>query len=526
MTNKCCVKQWLPHFAFPNPLCRLQAAEAAAASPQWRGRRDVYSHPLIRTLVCALLLLPPQTYKAMVVGAAAAGRPSVHNSRAGAGWMLMAAAYLGLPELVACLLSAGVDPDATASFARDGGRTALHEAAACDGLAGGRGAAECCELLLCAGASPAALDHAGSTPLLLACKAASASFFVVHDPNSSKAKVISMLLAFGSPPLHHLAAGVLFIAVITATPGAVGIARRRLEALRTPAALDAGVALLQARMSTAAMAAAGGCADCPLTRLRMLRSGAVPWQDAWRASADDVLPLADGDASLLPEEERRSRRRYRAPFDRLAWAQALLSCAERAEAAAAHHTIGLLAQLSGATQQQQRQQQRQHQGALAPPAAAAAVLPREREKLLYAAARCVAKWWDIKQLATSEAPRGVRAAEECGWRSRLRRRRKPSRSSSRCCGILATKKTRRRRRWTEQRPAAPRCSGGCGVLWLSRVCCGAQHASASMMLSQMLLRWRGARAGAGAARQAAAPCRPPRGGGHWHSVCADRLGSS
>lgn len=116
--------------------------------------------------------------------------------------------------------------------------------------------------------------------------------------------------------------------------------------------------------------------DQPFARLRALRSGAVPWEDAWKHA---------------PPEQRRSR--FSGAADRLAGAQALVACcARKAEAAAAERTIGVLTQLA--------------QGGGALTAAAS-----KGEKLLYAAAMCVAKWWEIKLALGVEAQGELQAAE-------------------------------------------------------------------------------------------------------------------
>lgn len=246
---------------------------------------------------------------------------------------LMQAAAGGRAENVAALLRAGAAVGAVNAV----GATALHAAASSDQELRADAAA-CCEALLLAGASPDAEDDEGDTPL-------------AHAIEHGEGAAAPVLLAFGSAVPEDAPAAVLREAL----PAAAALARRYLDALRAPATLSDAAALVEARLE-AATADAGG--ESPFARLRALRSGALPWEHAWEHAP--------------PQRQRRSR--LTGAVDRVARAQALRACAEQAEAAAAERTIGVLRQRGGA-----------------PPGSA------ERRRLTYAAAMCVAQWWDVKQ---------------------------------------------------------------------------------------------------------------------------------
>lgn len=155
----------------------------------------------------------------------------------------------------------------------------------------------------------------------------------------------------------------------TAFPGAIAEAQRQLDALTEAARgeLPAAAALLEERLAEAT-------GRCALARLRLLRAGVLPWEEAWRRHA--------------PPSQQRFR--FSGAVDRRARAQALVACAEKAGADAAERTMPLLRQLSSAPRGSRR----------------------EREKLLYAAGCWVARWWDVEHVAATEARAELRAADD------------------------------------------------------------------------------------------------------------------
>lgn len=268
-------------------------------------------------------------------------------------------------EVMSHLLRAGADPDITESME---GFTPLHVLA----QAGGAGAADMCEALLRAGATPDVDSDFEGTPLVLAA-------------TSGHLDIAALLLAYDcelpyveedeeEEPSTAAIRGVM--------PEAAAAAQRQLDALLAPEALPEAAARLQARLA-AATAGGGGC---PLARLRALRSAVVSWEQAWR---HDAPP---------PPGQPQRHLRFRSAVDRLAWAQALRACAEAAESTAAQHTVSVLRQLRAAA-------------AGAGGGRGAASRRREQEKLSYAAAVCVGKWWELKQAAGPESQRELRAAE-------------------------------------------------------------------------------------------------------------------
>lgn len=230
------------------------------------------------------------------------------------------------------------------------GRTAAHVVSA---YMKEGGAEACLEMLLCAGASPAAVNADGATPL------------DVSISEGHGALAAPLLLAYGSPP--PAGEGGL-AAVARALPAAIAVAWRQVEALQSASTLSDAAGLLREQLSVAAGT------ECPFARLRVLRTrGALPWEAAWKHA---------------PAGQPLQRLRFCAEVDRLAWAQAVLAATQQAEPVAAERSITVLQQLSGAPRGS-----------------------REREKLVYAAALCVAKWVDISQMALVEALQELRAAE-------------------------------------------------------------------------------------------------------------------
>lgn len=268
------------------------------------------------------------------------------------------AAANGRAALCAALLPAGgADPAATTDRF---GYAALHRAVVVPGglrFLGKDGAADCCEQLLCAGVSSFLLS--GSVDIR-------DNMFTFYAPEA-----IAALLAFDIPMPPTL--GPEGVAAVRATlPMAISNAQRQLDALQSPGTLAAATALLAARLLEASSSSSseGTTSGCPLTQLRLLLSGGgLQWEEAWKHA---------------PAEQRRTR--FSWAVDRLAWAQAVLACAPAAEAAAAERAVTVL-RLRGAA------------------------LPRSREqdKLTYAAARCVAKWWDVKRAGVA-AQRELSAA--------------------------------------------------------------------------------------------------------------------
>lgn len=274
-------------------------------------------------------------------------------------------------RVAAALLQGGADVAATDAT----GRTALHHAAE---AAAGAAAAPAVELLLWAGADAAAApDGNGETPLALAFPKPR-RWAPPPQPQTleeeSAAGAAAMLFECGRgglPPGDPRLARLLHSAQVQA------------EVLSFPAtARDAAAALLEARL-----AAAGGEARVagPLTQeqmllrqLRLLRWGALP------PPAGDAA--ADAPPSWLLFFQAR--------------AQALLSCAEQLEAAAAERTVSVLRHICNC-------------GAGPPDS-------KERDKTVYAAAACVAKWSEVQQ-ARVHARRWLRAAAEEGVAAALRR---------------------------------------------------------------------------------------------------------
>lgn len=264
---------------------------------------------------------------------------------------LMCAAFRGRADAVALLLRAGAKPDAAEAASR---QTALHKLARAVGLPG---AAACCEALLCAGAFASSTDVNGRTPL----------HYAVTEGNT---EVAAVLLAFGCRVPEHLTLGDSAEALRKALAEAQAVVRRQLEELRSPEAQREAAAELEA--AVAAGPAPAPAQGCPFARLRALRAGALPWEEAWRRAPAAQPP-----------------RRFGAAVSRLARARALRTCVEKAESAAAERTVAVLRQLHDAPEGS-----------------------RERETLAYAAAACVAKWGlDIKQEASAEAAREMLAAE-------------------------------------------------------------------------------------------------------------------
>lgn len=276
----------------------------------------------------------------------------------------------GAVENVSALLRAGARLE---SRNTNDGWTALHfvTRGSIYGIPGPASRA-CSELLLCAGADVAASTYDLRTPLDLAL-------------TFGNAAAAPLLLGFGSPLRRDSTAA--FARAVGYIPEAAAIAQRQLDALTAPEALPAAAAALEARLEAAAapaVAAAGEEDDAEaasaFARLRLLSSGELPWEEAWKHA---------------PPEQQRTR--FSGGLDRLAWAQALLACSRKAEPVSAGRAISVLLQLS-----------RAQDGS------------REREKLTYAAARCVAKWWTVKhagadaQVELYAAQAGFEASRERG----------------------------------------------------------------------------------------------------------------
>lgn len=331
-------------------------------------------YPLLYTI---LLHTPRELLPTLIraAGGAAALRDA-HDARGDT--FLMRAAWGLHPRVVAALLQAGAADVAAVDRT---GSTALHYAAQV--YTGTGRAVECCALLLCAGAPLAAQSWGWrkTTPLAGAVW-------------REEGRQIAVLLAFDSPlPPMGEDTGLPWSGpagaarIRAALPEAVAVAKSHLAVL-DPAAAETH-ATAAAVVEGLLLAAAGAC--CPFSRLRALRSGSgavPPWEEAWRRHAPfEHLMLRFGGAVY-----------------RLAWARAMLSCAARAEAAAAERAVSVLRQLGDASAQQQQQQ----------PAAVSSPSSqqhRQREKLTYAAACCVAKWWEVKQ-AGAQSQRELQAAEQ------------------------------------------------------------------------------------------------------------------
>lgn len=317
---------------------------------------------------------------------------------------LLDAMLRGRADNAAVLLLAGADACAL-NFK---GRSALHMAV-CRSSEAERfpvapgDAAACCELLLRAGVGAAERGpQQRRTPLELALRRGGCA-----------AAVAPLLLAWGSPlpAAAHGGAAALAEAAHAALPQAVHLAQQHLDALQAPGALASAADHLEERLAgiiaaEAASSSSGGDADADsrvFAWLRALRSGDARWEHAWRHA------LRAG----------RARTRFSGALDRLAWARALLCCGEAAEAAAAERTVGLLTQLAshslgggcGSSGASEGTGRRLRSASRAISSAGAASSSREREKLAFAAACCVAKWVEIKG-AVACARREVAAAEE------------------------------------------------------------------------------------------------------------------
>lgn len=236
--------------------------------------------------------------------------------------------------------------------------------------------------------------------------------------------IAQLLLGFGSPFPGEAFGGVA--SVRSALPEAISIAQRQLDALRAPGAQAAAAARLEARLQLRApprlAAAAGATAATGSTtglgdgdaavfpRLRLLLAEERLFDEALLPPPPPPppAPLVSGeDAGAATETDNGSnepssssplgwalRSRFSATIYRAAWAAALLSCAEAAAAIAAERSVALLRQLGGGV----------------PRCGGGAGSRREREKLVYAAAVCVARWAGAQRAELGRAREEVEKA--------------------------------------------------------------------------------------------------------------------
>lgn len=283
---------------------------------------------------------------------------------------LMAAARAGRDDSVRTLLRAGASVSDALDHECDPMHsmwTALFGAVANGGngdalgTPSSAGALACCYELLCAGADANGSDDCGMGLVEWAREYEQAD------------DVVALLFAFGRsvpPPDEEMPEY-----YVDALAAAVGIAQQQLDSVLAPRALSHASCHLEWLLLTTCSSSTAepiGDTDPVFSRLRALRGMAAP-------------VCRPADCQLTPACR---RTRFSRHVDRVAVARALAFCAEKAEAAAAEGTVGVLRQLSD-------------------------TLPGSRawEKLTFAAAACVGKWWDIKQ-ARVESQRELAAAED------------------------------------------------------------------------------------------------------------------